>query len=119
MRAKAEKLSGPTVVGKIELPVEKKRGASGDDGKRKRVRVQKVDVSKAGGNAKDARTRGRRNEPKKEVSKEDIQKEIRATLARMSGGKSRNRPNCVVKNAMPSNSAKTKATSSCSLRRAS
>ena len=87
VRAKAEKLSGPTVVGKIELPVEKKRGASGDDGKRKRVRVKKVDVSKAGGNAKDNRTRGRRNEPKKEVSKEDIQKEIRATLARMSGGK--------------------------------
>ena len=87
VRAKAEKLSGPTVVGKIELPVEKKREASGDDGKRKRVRVKKVDVSKAGGNAKDNRTRGRRNEPKKEVSKEDIQKEIRATLARMSGGK--------------------------------
>ena len=87
MRAKAEKLSGPTVVGKIELPVEKKKGASVDDGKRKRVRVKKVDVSKAGGNAKDTRTRGRRNEPKKEVSKEDIQKEIRATLARMSGGK--------------------------------
>ena len=87
VRAKAEKLSGPTVVGKIELPVEKKGGASGDDGKRKRVRVKKVDVSKAGGNAKDNRTRGRRNEPKKEVSKEDIQKEIRATLARMSGGK--------------------------------
>ena len=87
VRAKAEKLSGPTVVGKIELPVEKKKSASGDDGKRKRVRVKKVDVSKAGGNAKDNRTRGRRNEPKKEVSKEDIQKEIRATLARMSGGK--------------------------------
>ena len=89
VRAKAEKLSGPTVVGKIELPVEKNRGSSAgsEEGKRKRVRVKKVDVSKAGGNAKDNRTRGRRNEPKKEVSKEDIQKEIRATLARMSGGK--------------------------------
>ena len=90
VRAKAEKLSGPTVVGKIELPVEKKRSSSKseDDGKRKRVRVKKVDVAKAGGAAaKDARTRGRRNEPKKEVSKEDIQKEIRATLARMGGGK--------------------------------
>ncbi|MGB1635182.1 MAG: translation initiation factor IF-2 [Flavobacteriales bacterium] len=90
VRAKAEKLSGPTVVGKIELPVEKKRSTSktADDGKRKRVRVKKVDVAKAGGAAaKDARTRGRRNEPKKEVSKEDIQKEIRATLARMGGGK--------------------------------
>ena len=91
VRAKAEKLSGPTVVGKIELPVERKKTSSkpGEDGKRKRVRVKKVDVSKAGGPGnRDTRGRGRRaNEPKKEVSKEDIQKEIRATLARMSGGK--------------------------------
>jgi len=87
VRAKAEKLSGPTVVGKIELPVEKK--STGEDGKRKRVRVKKVDVSKAGNQAGrgDQRGRGRRNEPKKEVSQEDIQKEIRATLARLSGGK--------------------------------
>ena len=91
VRAKAEKLSGPTVVGKIELPVERKKTSSkpGEDGKRKRVRVKKVDVSKAGGAGnRDTRGRGRRaNEPKKEVSKEDIQKEIRATLARMGGGK--------------------------------
>jgi len=91
VRAKAEKLSGPTVVGKIELPVERKKTSSkpAEDGKRKRVRVKKVDVSKAGGAGnRDTRGRGRRaNEPKKEVSKEDIQKEIRATLARMSGGK--------------------------------
>ena len=88
VRAKAEKLSGPTVVGKIELPVEKKQ-TTGEDGKRKRVRVKKVDVSKAGNQAGrgDQRGRGRRNEPKKEVSQEDIQKEIRATLARLSGGK--------------------------------
>ena len=90
VRAKAEKLTGPTVVGKIELPVERKKTAkTGEDGKRKRVRVKKVDVSKAGGPAgrADTRGRGRRNEPKKEVSQEDIQKEIRATLARLSGGK--------------------------------
>ena len=88
VRAKAEKLSGPTVVGKIELPVEKKQ-TTGEDGKRKRVRVKKVDVSKAGNQAGrgDQRGRGRRIEPKKEVSQEDIQKEIRATLARLSGGK--------------------------------
>ena len=48
-----------------------------------------MDVSKAGNQAGrgDQRGRGRRNEPKKEVSQEDIQKEIRATLARLSGGK--------------------------------
>ena len=90
VRAKVDQLSGPTVVGKIELPVERKKTTAkpSEDGKRKRVRVKKVDVSKAGGaGAHDVRGRGRRNEPKKEVSKEDIQKEIRATLARMSGGK--------------------------------
>lgn len=90
VRAKVEKLTGPTVVGKIELPVERKKTAkTGEDGKRKRVRVKKVDVAKAGGPAgrADTRGRGRRTEPKKEVSQEDIQKEIRATLARLSGGK--------------------------------
>ena len=89
VRAKAEKLSGPTVVGKIELPVERKKTPkASEDGKRKRVRVKKVDVSKAGAAGKAAGpARGRRNEPKKEVSQEDIQKEIRATLARLSGGK--------------------------------
>ncbi|MDB4694767.1 translation initiation factor IF-2, partial [Flavobacteriales bacterium] len=34
--------------------------------------------------------RGRRNEPKKEVSQADIQKEIKETLARLSGGKKSN-----------------------------
>ncbi|HAT47770.1 MAG TPA: translation initiation factor IF-2, partial [Flavobacteriales bacterium] len=53
-----------------------------------RVRVKKVDVAKAGGaGQRDSRSKSRRPEPKKEVSKEDIQKEIRATLARMGGGK--------------------------------
>ena len=95
VRAKVEKLSGPTVVGKIELPAERKKTRSkpGEEGKRKRVRVKKVDVSKAGGaGQRDSRGKGRRPEPKKEVSKEDIQKEIRATLARMGGGKKSKSP---------------------------
>ena len=90
VRAKVEKLSGPTVVGKIELPAERKKTSTkpGEEGKRKRVRVKKVDVAKAGGaGQRDSRSKSRRPEPKKEVSKEDIQKEIRATLARMGGGK--------------------------------
>ena len=102
MRAKVEKLSGPTVVGRIELPVEKKRtpASKADDGKRKRKRITKVDVDKsvktgsAGGANRGAagqdnknKARGRRNEPKREVSQADIQKEIKDTLARLSGGK--------------------------------
>ena len=95
LETKIEKLSGPTVVGKIELPVEKKKTAAdkSDDNKRKRKRITKVDVERqartAGGQRSD-RGRGRRNEPKKEVSQADIQKEIKETLARLSGGKRSN-----------------------------
>ena len=84
MRAKAEKLTGPTVVGKIVLPVEKKPTTAGE--KRKRKRITKVDVEAAG---KQAGTRGRTvtGAPKKEISEKDIQKEIKETLARLSKGK--------------------------------
>lgn len=95
LETKIAKLSGPTVVGKIELPVEKKKtpAAKSEDNKRKRKRITKVDVERqartAGGQRGD-RGRGRRNEPKKEVSQADIQKEIKDTLARLSGGKKSN-----------------------------
>ena len=84
VRAKAEKLSGPTVVGKIELPVEKKPTTAGE--KRKRKRITKVDVEAAG---KQAGKRGRTvtGAPRKEISDKDIQKEIKETLARLSKGK--------------------------------
>ena len=84
MRAKAEKLTGPTVVGKIKLPVEKKPTTAGE--KRKRKRITKVDVEAAG---KQAGKRGRTvtGAPKKEISEKDIQKEIKETLARLSKGK--------------------------------
>ena len=43
-----KKLSGPTVVGKIELPVKKKKAENekSDDNKRKRKRITKVDVER-------------------------------------------------------------------------
>ncbi len=90
-----KKLSGPTVVGKIELPVKKKKAENekSDDNKRKRKRITKVDVERqartASGQRGD-RGRGRKHEPKKEVSQADIQKEIKDTLARLSGGKKSN-----------------------------
>ncbi len=95
LETKIEKLSGPTVVGKIELPVEKKKTAAdkSDDNKRKRKRITKVDVerqARTAGAQRGDRGRGRRNEPKKEVSQADIQKEIKETLARLSGGKKSN-----------------------------
>ena len=87
VKAMAEQLTGPKVVGKIELPVEKPK--SSEDGKRKRVRVKKVDVKKQANAARKnkGKTQKKGGYVKKEVSQEDIQKEIRETLARLSGGK--------------------------------
>lgn len=112
VETKFEKLSGPTVVGKIELPVEKKRtpGMGAEEAKRKRKRITKVDVEKTaartgggttsapsrpgdrpggGGGAGAGGNRGpanRRPEVRRDVSPADIQKEIKDTLARLSGG---------------------------------
>ena len=87
VKAMAEQLTGPKVVGKIELPVEKPK--SSEDGKRKRVRVKKVDVKKQANAARKNKGKNQKKGGyvKKEVSQEDIQKEIRETLARLSGGK--------------------------------
>lgn len=87
VKAMTEQLTGPKVVGKIELPVEKPK--SSEDGKRKRVRVKKVDVKKQANAARKNKGKNQKKGGyvKKEVSQEDIQKEIRETLARLSGGK--------------------------------
>ena len=84
-------LSGPTVLGKIDLPAERQRtpvASSSEDAnsKRKRKRIKKVEVSTTPNN--------NANKPKvvkAEISEHDIQKEIKDTLARLSnqGGKSK------------------------------
>ena len=87
IRVERQKLTGPNVVGKIELPVEKKpRGE-----RRKRKRVRKVDVKAAAKGGNKGGAQGKKKEPRKEISEEDIQKEIKETLARLSGkgGKSK------------------------------
>ena len=91
IRAETKKLTGPNVVGKIELPVEKPRTSNAE--KRKRKRVRKVDVNKQ--SQQQQRGGGNRNNKKKvekpEITEQDIQKEIKETLARLSnkGGKSK------------------------------
>lgn len=91
IRATRQTLAGPTVLGKIELPVERQRtpvASSSEDAnsKRKRKRIKKVEVSNTPNN--------NTNKPKAakaEISEHDIQKEIKDTLARLSnqGGKSK------------------------------
>ncbi len=89
-----EKAEGPKVLGKIELPVEKKPSrkakpvASSDTGaetskkKRKRIKKKKVDVGSAAGKGK----KGKKGAPKPEVSQEEIQKQIKETLEKLQGG---------------------------------
>ncbi|NQX90633.1 MAG: translation initiation factor IF-2 [Flavobacteriales bacterium] len=92
IKTEVKKLTGPTVVGKIELPKEptkKKREpvASSSDAnlkkKRKRKRISQND-NRGGGNQN--RGRGRKKEEKPELTEAQIQKEIKETLARLSGG---------------------------------
>ena len=115
IRTKVEKLAGPNIIGKIELPVikkpeKKKPVASSSDEKvkpkrkkRKRIRKdqpgktlvtvdnkKKKTEDKARAKAKPGRTRRHRPEPKQEPTEEEVQKQIKETLARLSGaGKSK------------------------------
>lgn len=83
IRAETQKLTGPNVVGKIELPVEKPKSDNKTE-KRKRKRVRKVDVSKQ--SQSQGKHKGKKPRVEKpEITEQDIQKEIKETLARLSG----------------------------------
>ncbi len=98
-KTEVRRLSGPTVVGKIDLPAaEKKRGDSEDDKvrsdeekkrkKRKRIRKDKERVAlKPDGKGKEgaATSQGRKKKRpvRPEVSEEDVQKQVKETLARL------------------------------------
>lgn len=93
-KAEQEELSGPTVVGKIDLPEKEKPVASSSDDdslkrkkKRRRKRIRKEDEGSGAKEKKKAK--GKSSAP--DVSEEDIQKEVKDTLAKLSGtgGKSK------------------------------
>ena len=107
IEAKAESLRGLKVLGKIELPSEKKKAkpvASSDgDGRDKKKRPRKrIPVNKDGGQNRgnSGRNQGNRNQggrnqggrnqsrrkPVEELSDKEIQDKIKATLAKLSGG---------------------------------
>jgi translation initiation factor IF-2 len=80
-------LSGPTVLGKIELPVERPKTSSSsaaEEEKRKRKRIKKIETPAPGAKGQPAKP-GAFKVEKKEISEQDIQKEIKETLARLSG----------------------------------
>lgn len=111
IRTNVGKLAGPTVVGKINLPEKPKKkkkpvmstdpGTETQQGRRKRKRITpKVDPKRAGTGADRAAGGGPRKPagpqkgrkpakgggPRKEVSQEDIDRELKETLAKLSGG---------------------------------
>jgi translation initiation factor IF-2 len=90
-----QKLSGPKFTGekvdlsKFQKPKRKKKVASSTDskddarGKRKRRRIS------SGGGASSSnkgKGRGRKNEPKRELTEEEVQKQIKETLEKLTGG---------------------------------
>ena len=93
IRVQRTKLTGPNVVGKIELPVEKPKtsGGTSQGERRKRKRVRKVDVNKQAQQNRSAAGKRKGRVDKHEITEQDIQKEIKETLARLSnkGGKSK------------------------------
>lgn len=100
IRAKSEKLNGPTVLGKIDLPEKKKESDSDKGRKKRRKRIQKdngrVNVDKPQGERQRGKFQvnkqgSKKKRPlKKEVNEEDVQKQIKDTLARLtSKGKSK------------------------------
>jgi translation initiation factor IF-2 len=100
VETKVETLSGPKVLGKMELPEEKKSGkkkpvgSSSDSGgkrRKKRKRLKKDDAVSPK-TAEQKHSAGKRKKKKKaqlkpEISEEDIQKQIKETLARLSDKK--------------------------------
>ncbi|MFC2089381.1 translation initiation factor IF-2 [Bacteroidota bacterium] len=107
IHTKIEKLSGPTVVGKIDLPEKKqpkkkKPVASSSDSdtdmkkKRKRIRKDTSRIDLDGDDSSSGRKESKTGKKKKrstrpEVSDEDVQKQIKDTLAKLTskGGKSK------------------------------
>ena len=116
IRVERKVLAGPTVLGKIELPVEKPKTSDhkggqkpGDEPRKKRKRIKKIDPAKVaqqntqgnqnnqqgGGNNKKGNNKfGNRpnpNAPKVAPTEKDIQKEIKDTLARLSNSGSKSK----------------------------
>ncbi len=96
-RIQTEKLAGPTILGKIVLPVEREKKAAVPDAerdkrKKRRKRIQKdtervalpVKGQEEQRKPEEAKKPGKKKKLlKKEVNEEDVQKQIKDTLARL------------------------------------
>ena len=92
IKTDVEKLEGIKVLGKIELPVEKKPVASSSQDKEtQKPKRKRKRIAPSGGNTRPARGGGKKGgQPKKpadpELTDKQIQEQIKETLARLTGG---------------------------------
>ncbi len=91
IEAKADSLKGLTVLGKIDLPTEKKKEkpvASSDESKERKKRPRKrIAPNQRQDSKRGDRGRGKDTRKTEELSDKEIQDKIKATLAKLSGGK--------------------------------
>ncbi len=94
IKSEVEQLTGPTVVGKIDLPVEEpkkkkpvassKAPVEGKKGRRRLIRKDKEKVNRSREKLKKEDKKGKKSRyPQHEVNEEDVQKQIKETLARL------------------------------------
>ncbi len=97
INTKVEKLQGPNVVGKIDLDDRKHSGGDefGKKKKRKRIQKDRVDVGMPTDSGKGGKggkgPKGASKFLKKEVNEEDVQKQIKDTLARLQAPKGKSK----------------------------
>lgn len=89
IEAKADALKGLTVLGRIELPKEKPVASSDDKPERKKKKRprRRIAPSESGRSDQKSRSDKRSKIEKEDVSDKEIQEQIKATLAKLSGGK--------------------------------
>ncbi len=94
IKAKSEELTGPKVVGKIDLPTQKEKAKKETfaEKRKKRKRIKKVDPAKLAAQETKKKKFGKKKKKPEKVAptEEEIQKEIKETLARLQG-KSKNK----------------------------
>ncbi|MDR1866266.1 MAG: translation initiation factor IF-2 [Bacteroidales bacterium] len=90
------KLSGPTVVGKIDLPSDKKT-VTDDEARKKRKRIHKEKEKIVLGDKSQKKPDAQSGKPKKkktlrtEINEEDVQKQIKETLSRLTSKTSKSK----------------------------
>lgn len=95
IETKAPQLSGPKIIGKIQLPVDS--GRSGERRKRKRIAIEgkkpnaRSGAARPGGGGKRSATAKGKAQGPQEIDAKEIQEKIKQTQAKLAGGNAKGR----------------------------